>query len=125
MRKDELLRLPLPQRIKQVRDDLGLTQEAFAVELHTGRRRVIDWESGAGGPDADHAQRIADVYARRIGVTLDPAELQRPRGAKALSRVEEQLRAELAALEARVAVLEGGRLTPPSDRSQRQPRRAG
>lgn len=38
---------PSPAEIRQLRDEMGMTQEAFGRHLYASTRIVQDWESGA------------------------------------------------------------------------------
>jgi transcriptional regulator with XRE-family HTH domain len=65
-------------RIKAVRQGLGLSQEAFAERLGYRRLRVSQWESGKGIPLDTDLEKIAAVLrvttAYLRGLTDDPNE---------------------------------------------------
>jgi transcriptional regulator with XRE-family HTH domain len=65
-------------RIKAVRQGLGLSQEAFAERLGYRRLRVSQWESGKGIPLDSDLERIATMLnvttAYLRGLTDDPQE---------------------------------------------------
>jgi len=57
----------LGDRIRAVRKELGLTQEALAQETGVSRRQVVYWEKGEEKPSADRLP----VIATALGVTLE------------------------------------------------------
>ena len=54
-------------KIKRLRKDRGLTQQAFADELHVSFQAVSNWERGIAPPDLDNIVRIANYF----GVLVD------------------------------------------------------
>lgn len=50
------------ERIRKLRIEKGLSQEALADRLHVVRQTVSKWEKGFSVPDADLLQRLADVF---------------------------------------------------------------
>lgn len=55
------------ERLKHLRHQSGLSQEAFAREVKTSQSSVAHWESGLREPNIEMLLRIADYF----GVTLD------------------------------------------------------
>src|SRR5262249_10252851 len=55
------------QRLKELRERAGLTQEALARAADVGTDAVRKWERGKRTPMLDRAARLADV----LGCTLD------------------------------------------------------
>jgi transcriptional regulator with XRE-family HTH domain len=54
-------------KIKQLREENGLSQDRLAEKLHVTRQAVSKWESGKGCPDIENIIGISDVF----GVSLD------------------------------------------------------
>ena len=49
-------------KIKQLREESGLSQEAFAERLLVTRQAVSKWENGNGYPDIENIIRISNVF---------------------------------------------------------------
>jgi transcriptional regulator with XRE-family HTH domain len=54
-------------KIKQLREEKGLSQDGLAEQLHVTRQAVSKWESGKGCPDIENIISISNVF----GVSLD------------------------------------------------------
>ena len=54
-------------KIKELRERLGLPQKAFAIDLGVSQPTVSDWESGRKVPSAKSTAKIADYF----GVSVD------------------------------------------------------
>ena len=63
----------LGNRIKELRGQRGLTQNAFAEALHVSPQAVSNWERGIAPPELENLIRIADYF----GVLVD--DLLRPK----------------------------------------------
>lgn len=50
------------ERVRKLRIEKGLSQEALADRLHVVRQTVSKWEKGFSVPDADLLQRLADIF---------------------------------------------------------------
>lgn len=48
-------------RLKEERERIGLTQDAFALLVNAGRRTVIDWEKGRTSPNAVQLSALAEA----------------------------------------------------------------
>ena len=48
-------------RIKQLREEFGMTQEDLAKQLHVDRSTVCSWELGRINPSLPMAVRLADA----------------------------------------------------------------
>lgn len=55
------------KRLKQLREDNGLTQDELANKLHTSRSRISMYEQGKREPDFEMQESIADYF----NVTID------------------------------------------------------
>ena len=55
------------ERLRSLRREAGLTQEALAARLYVTRAAVSKWETGKGYPAIDTLKQIADLF----GCTLD------------------------------------------------------
>jgi transcriptional regulator with XRE-family HTH domain len=54
-------------KIKQLREEQGLSQDSFAEKLHVTRQAVSKWESGKGCPDIENIISISNAF----NVSLD------------------------------------------------------
>ncbi len=54
-------------RIKELREEFGLTQKELAAKIGNVQRNVSNWENGSSEPDCETLVRLADVF----GVTMD------------------------------------------------------
>jgi transcriptional regulator with XRE-family HTH domain len=55
------------EKLKQCREESGLTQEGVAERLNITRQAVSKWERGINEPDIETIVRLSDIY----GVTID------------------------------------------------------
>lgn len=58
--------LPVNNRMKELRTELGWSQEALAQKLDVSRQTIISIERGKYDPSLPLAFRIAAVFGRRI-----------------------------------------------------------
>src|SRR5258706_15060779 len=56
----------LGRRLKNAREDRGITQEAAAAELGIPRTAVVQMEAGDRSISTPELSQLADLYARRI-----------------------------------------------------------
>lgn len=54
-------------KIKELREKIGLPQKAFAADLGVSQPTISDWESGRKVPSAKSTEKIADYF----GVSVD------------------------------------------------------
>ncbi len=59
--------MDLGQRLKQLRTEKHLSQEAVAFELNVSRQAVAKWENNASKPSTANLMAICDLY----GISLD------------------------------------------------------
>lgn len=59
--------MTLAEKIRELRAERGMSQEALAERLHVSRQAVTKWETSAGVPDVDNLLALADAF----GLTLD------------------------------------------------------
>ncbi|MCL2566349.1 MAG: helix-turn-helix domain-containing protein [Defluviitaleaceae bacterium] len=57
----------LPQRIKQLRLENNLSQQAIAQKLNLTQQAIAKWEGGDSKPDSDNINELARLF----GVTTD------------------------------------------------------
>ena len=55
-----------PQRLKQLRKEMGLSQEEFARALRVSRQTVSSIENGKYNPSLELAFQIADFFQKTI-----------------------------------------------------------
>ena len=72
----------LGKKIKQLRNEKGMTQDELATRLSVVRQTVSKWEKGFAVPDAEMIVKIADALG-----TIDALMIQ-------LARISEQLEAK-------------------------------
>lgn len=51
----------IPERLKEVRQQAGMTQELLSEAIGVTKRSVINWETGAAAPGADALAKYADA----------------------------------------------------------------
>lgn len=66
-RKEQKFMIEFGEKLKQVREDNGMTQETLAGRLYVTRQAVSRWECGARYPDLLTTKKIAEI----LGVTID------------------------------------------------------
>ena len=59
--------MELPERIKEGRKKLNLSQDALANELHVSRQAISKWETGQSYPDLEKLIQLSDIFS----LTLD------------------------------------------------------
>ncbi len=57
----------ISKKIKQIREQKGISQEKLASDLAVTRQAVSKWENGKAIPDIENLMYISDLY----GVSLD------------------------------------------------------
>lgn len=62
------------RRIKELRKERGLTQSAFAEEMHVCFQAVSNWERGITPPDLDNIIQIASYFGILVDELIRPAE---------------------------------------------------
>ena len=50
------------ERLKSLRKELGLSQQALAAQMGVKRYNISDWEQGRTEPDLDMTARIARFF---------------------------------------------------------------
>ena len=56
--------------IRQLRNDMHLTQRELAERLHVSDKAVSKWERGNGSPDISLLSELADVFGTDVGILL-------------------------------------------------------
>lgn len=64
------------EKIKQLREEKGMTQQSLAEKLYVTRQAVSRWECGARYPDLLTAKKIAQVLEVSVDELLSGEELQ-------------------------------------------------
>lgn len=59
------------QKLKDIRAQLGLSQEQLAEKLHVSRQAVTKWESGEGMPDTFNIKALAQLSGQTLDYLLD------------------------------------------------------
>jgi len=49
-------------KIKELREESGMTQKALADKLDSAQRNVSNWENGISEPDCETILKIADLF---------------------------------------------------------------
>lgn len=63
------------KRIKELRQEMGLTQKQLAEKLQTSNSSVCDWEKGRSEPDLQTLGCIARVFGVSVDYLLGNAEI--------------------------------------------------
>ncbi len=63
----------LPQRLKSLREDKGLSQYNLAKSLGYSRGQIANYEQGTRRPDPDTLQRLADFFNVSVDYLLGRA----------------------------------------------------
>lgn len=50
------------EKIKEIRHNLGLTQDQFAGQLNVTRQAVSNWENDRNLPDLEMISKIAEIF---------------------------------------------------------------
>lgn len=67
-------------RIKRIREEKGLSQKDFAMQIGVSNSRVSNWEQGINRPDADIIAAICRVLEVSADVLLDTKDAERGNG---------------------------------------------
>lgn len=67
------MNLTIANRLVELRQSLGLSQEALAASLGVSRQAVSKWERAEASPDTDNLIALANLY----GISLDALLLGR------------------------------------------------
>lgn len=60
----------IPERLKEARNQAGLSQQALADAIGTTKRSVINWEGGVGSPSAEVLERYAQSIGADVGYVI-------------------------------------------------------
>ena len=72
------------EKIRQLREEKGMTQQTLADKLYVTRQAVSRWECGARYPDLLTAKKIAQVLEASVDELLSGEELQENIGNKSI-----------------------------------------
>lgn len=61
----------IPNRLKKLRTDKGLTQKQLADSLNVSQNAVYNWENGKREPNLDTMKKIAKVFDIALYILLD------------------------------------------------------
>ncbi|ESV54148.1 XRE family transcriptional regulator [Streptococcus agalactiae LMG 14747] len=59
-----------PNRIKALRKEAGLTQQALADHLGLNRQAISSWERGVNSLRVDHAEKVGQFFRVSAGYVL-------------------------------------------------------
>lgn len=62
------------QRLKDLREQHGYTQDALASELYVSRQAISQWENGKSSPDVDKLVALAKLYSISVDELLNMVE---------------------------------------------------
>lgn len=71
-------RLSLGERLRNKRNEHGLSQEFLAKKLHVTRQTISGWEHGRSEPDIASLQIITEVYGISMDELLDNVVVEQP-----------------------------------------------
>ena len=63
--------MKLPENLKRIRKENGLSQEQFAEKLGVSRQAVSKWESGQSYPEMDKVLSICKMFNYNIDELLN------------------------------------------------------
>lgn len=63
--------MELCDKIKEIRNKFGLTQEGLAEKLNVSRQAVAKWEMGNGVPDTENLKTMSRLFGISIDTLLD------------------------------------------------------
>src|SRR4030043_854110 len=66
--------IPLGQRIKQIRESLGLSQQALAEKLGVSRPSISQIENGERKVCAEELKKLAGIFNLSVGALLGPGK---------------------------------------------------
>ena len=66
------------ERLKQLRKELGLTQEEFAEKIGYTRTAVSAWEIGRNEPSNNDTIKLADFFGVSIDYLLGKSDVRNP-----------------------------------------------
>lgn len=67
--------MELNEKLKELRNQKGLTQEQLAEQLYVSRTAISKWESGRGYPSIDSLKEISKYFAISLDDLLSSEEL--------------------------------------------------
>ena len=73
--------MTIGERIRRLRQEKGLTQEAVAAALGISRQAIAKWESGQSTPSTDNLLKLAELFRVSLADLADagqPPEVPRP-----------------------------------------------
>lgn len=73
------MNLAIANRLVELRQSLGLSQEALAASLGVSRQAVSKWERAEASPDTDNLIALASLYNVSLDVLLLGREVPAPR----------------------------------------------
>lgn len=79
------------QKIKQAREEKGMTQQALADRLYVTRQTISRWESGTRYPDLPTAKKIADILEIPLDDLLSGEDLEKIKKRIKLQKRKNQL----------------------------------
>ena len=87
-------------KIKEYRDEAGMTQKELAKKISNVQRNVSNWESGVSEPDCETILQLCEVFEisvdelfGRVGVTprkKEPLDMRLEEQIRRLSREEKE-----------------------------------
>ena len=74
------------EKIKQLRNSIGYSQERLAEELNVSRSAVAKWETDGGIPEIDNLLRLSSVFGisvdELVGSTVSSDDVEKPAALK-------------------------------------------
>jgi len=63
--------MTLGEKIKQIRNTFGLSQEELAAKLNVSRQVITKWETDRGMPDIENLKNLATLFGISVDYLLD------------------------------------------------------
>ena len=96
--------MSFPEKLKQLRKDVGLSQAKLGKRLGVTRNAVSQWEAGATEPSTKHLRKLAAA----LGAPLDQLVESTPAYEDQIITAATRLFDRLGYVETSIEVLEGG-----------------
>lgn len=63
-------------KLKDIRKQKGLSQEALAEEIGVSRQAITKWETGKGLPDIENMKILAEIFKTTLDELISQVPLQ-------------------------------------------------
>lgn len=67
----------LPQRLKELRNETGLTQKEISEQIHVGQNSYSNWENGNRKPTAEITSELAKFFNVSVDYLLGKTDIKK------------------------------------------------